>query len=146
MSQNYRWFKVDWEGNPADPPTLAINNSVAYFSWNGKTAVRSYDLLGGSDASSMSTVSTHVRAGFETNVSLSDFSHDYIGVLARDKSGNELGRSAVLAVANGSAVTSGSYNSSSTAHTDSSSALSLVAGEKFILAVGTIAAGVFMLL
>ncbi|KAJ7126918.1 ASST-domain-containing protein [Mycena epipterygia] len=99
--QNYRAFKVDWTGNPTKPPALALQNNTAFFSWNGKTAVRSYDILGGASPNNLHTRASVNRAGFETSASLAHFSDKLIAVLARDKHGVKLGTSAVLHVANG---------------------------------------------
>jgi hypothetical protein len=80
-----------------------------FTSWNGKTAVRSYDLIGGPDPEHLSLLSSHIRAGFETNVSLAGLSEAFVGTVARDGAGIELGHSAILAVANGSAVQAGTF-------------------------------------
>ena len=90
-----------------DLPALAVQNDTAFFSWNGKTAVRAYDVLTGSSTDSLDLWTTVNRAGFETNVSLADNTEPLVAVVALDKSGQKLGQSATLFVANGSVAGAG---------------------------------------
>ncbi|GAA5907935.1 hypothetical protein JCM6882_001532 [Rhodosporidiobolus microsporus] len=67
--QSYRAFKQSWAGYPLSTPSLAINSSSAYASWNGATDVASWALMGGSSESGVSTVvATTEKTGFETEV------------------------------------------------------------------------------
>ncbi|VDB95181.1 unnamed protein product [Peniophora sp. CBMAI 1063] len=104
--ENYRAYKVPaigWAGNPTTPPKLVLRDDTAYFSWNGKTAVRSWDVRGDDDELLFAVD----RAGFETNVSLDGISSQKVVVLAKDKAGVELGRSATLYIANKTVATEG---------------------------------------
>ncbi|VDC07941.1 unnamed protein product [Peniophora sp. CBMAI 1063] len=104
---SYRAFKVNFTGNPVDPPALAVQNDTAFFSWNGKTTVRAYDVLTGSSPGNLSIWTSVTRTGFETNVSLSDNSEPLVAVIALDKNGQQLGQSDTLFIANGSIASGG---------------------------------------
>lgn len=107
LHQSYRAFKVNFTGNPVDPPALAVQNDTAFFSWNGKTAVRAYDVLTGSSLDDLDVWASVTRAGFETNVSLAGNNESLVAVVALDKSGKQLGQSDALFVANGSVAGAG---------------------------------------
>ncbi|KZV76550.1 hypothetical protein PENSPDRAFT_747723 [Peniophora sp. CONT] len=100
--ESYRAFKVNFTGNPTHPPALAIRNETAFFSWNGKTAVRAYDVLTGPSVDNLAVWASVTRAGFETNVSLAGNTEPLVAVAALNKGGQELGRTSVLFAANGS--------------------------------------------
>ena len=105
--QSYRAFKVNFTGNPLEPPALALQNDTAFFSWNGKTAVRAYDVKTGSSPGSLSVWTSVTRAGFETNVSLAGNIDPLVAVVALDKNGQQLGQSDTLFIANGSVASLG---------------------------------------
>ncbi|KZV70667.1 hypothetical protein PENSPDRAFT_752335 [Peniophora sp. CONT] len=102
---SYRAFKAaagSWVGNPITPPALALQNNTAYFSWNGKTAVRSWDVIGDGDQ----LIKAVDRAGFETSLSLESANATVVAVVAKDKEGMALGRSATV-FANGTVISNG---------------------------------------
>ena len=104
--ENYRAYKAPaggWTGNPGIPPKIALQDGTAYFSWNGKIAVRSWDVRGDDD----SLLFAVDREGFETSVSLDGVKSDIIAVLAKDDTGTALGRSATLYVSNGTVAQEG---------------------------------------
>ena len=103
---SYRAFKAPaggWTGNPTTPPKLALQNDTAYFSWNGKTAVRSWDVVGDDDV----LVEAVDRAGFETSLSLKSTNTTVVAAIAKDGQGNALGRSPTLNILTGVATAPG---------------------------------------
>lgn len=98
--QSYRAFLQSWTGRPTALPALAVaSNAVGgytvYVSWNGATEVTRWQVLAGSDASSLSSVATAGRTGFETAISVGS-SGPFFAVVALDNSGHELARSAPI--------------------------------------------------
>jgi hypothetical protein len=69
---SYRAFTLDWDGQPADPPALAVERQgddvVAHASWNGATEVTRWELLAGDDPDTLKLVTSARRAGFETAI------------------------------------------------------------------------------
>jgi len=70
---SYRVYKSPWEGQPAEKPAIAAreldNGSVrVYASWNGATDVSGWELLTGPSRSSLESVRTEPRSGFETEI------------------------------------------------------------------------------
>ena len=66
----YRAFKLPWQGNPTQPPSLVkenLSNDTAnlYFSWNGATEVDSYNLYAGTTNTSLALVQNIEKTGFE---------------------------------------------------------------------------------
>ncbi|KIY67702.1 hypothetical protein CYLTODRAFT_352646 [Cylindrobasidium torrendii FP15055 ss-10] len=99
-ASSYRVLRGAWEGKPTTSPSIAINNTIAYASWNGATEVALWELLGsnaddGSDA--VSLINT-TRSGFETEVGSVESDYSYVFVQARDASLEVLGTSGVLNV------------------------------------------------
>ena len=98
-SQSYRAFKGDWHATPKSRPALmarpgAAGTVVAFASWNGATEVRSWRLLGGSAANSLTEIGTAPWADFETELVFPG-TPPYVKVQALDAAGNLLGESAV---------------------------------------------------
>jgi hypothetical protein len=67
---SYRVYREQWSGQPATPPALAVVGGNAYASWNGATAVASWELLAGPSASALATLITVPRNGFETAIAV----------------------------------------------------------------------------
>jgi hypothetical protein len=69
---SYRVYRLPWNGQPSDPPTLSATTTGAsatvYASWNGATTVASWQLLSGASAARLAVVATAPRGGFETTV------------------------------------------------------------------------------
>jgi hypothetical protein len=86
---------------PVVPPTLVsargAGSPTLYASWNGATDVSSWHLLAGSTHSALASDSTIPRSGFETALPVSRAS-GYAAVVAIDRRGEPLGRSAAIAV------------------------------------------------
>ena len=108
-TSSYRAYKFAWNGQPTTPPAIAAasNNdgtTQVWASWNGATAVSSWRVLAGSSSSSLATLQTVPKQGFETAISAPTGMGDF-EVQALDSSGNVL---VDLAGGDGSAPTSGS--------------------------------------
>ncbi len=94
--ESYRAFREPWSGQPVTPPsaaaTAAGNGTTVYASWNGATAVGSWQVLAGPSASALAPVATAGRNGFETSIAVAS-GGPYFAVRALDASGNTLGTS-----------------------------------------------------
>jgi hypothetical protein len=70
--QSYRVYRLPWTAQPASRPAIAAirtgHASTVYASWNGATAVATWQLLAGSSARRLATVATVARTGFETAI------------------------------------------------------------------------------
>ncbi|HYJ68720.1 MAG TPA: arylsulfotransferase family protein [Nocardioidaceae bacterium] len=86
--ESYRAYRFPWVGRPSDPPTLVVDGSTAYVSWNGATEVASWRFLAGDDADSARNVGTVRRGGFETSAEIPNA--PYVAVQALDADGNVL--------------------------------------------------------
>ena len=95
--QSYRAFRFPWTGRPADKPALVVHDGAAYASWNGATEVSSWQLLEGTDASTLRRTQSAPRTGFETRLALGPQARS-AAVVALDAAGNALGTSATVAV------------------------------------------------
>ncbi|ORY63828.1 ASST-domain-containing protein [Leucosporidium creatinivorum] len=133
--QSYRAFKQDWIGYPLTTPSFALNTSHAFASWNGATEIASWQLLGGSSADSLSSISTNTKDGFEATMSYNS-SYTYLAAAAISSDGTCLGVSDVYEVSSlattGTAGTcpsgttvaaSGSGSSSSTTSTSAAASV-----------------------
>lgn len=96
--ETYRAFLFPWSGQPARPPDIAVRRSggaaTVYASWNGATAVASWQVLSGSSPSSLAPVAGAARAGFETAIGAPG--GPYFAVRALDASGRVLGTSSTV--------------------------------------------------
>jgi hypothetical protein len=75
-------------GMPTDPPTLTVDGTTAYVSWNGATEVASWRFLAGEDAESARNVGTVRREGFETSAEIPNA--PYVAAQALDADGHVL--------------------------------------------------------
>ena len=98
VNASYRAYRFSWTGTPQTLPAVAASNSgrrtTVYASWNGATGVASWRVLSGSSATSLRSVATARRSGFETSITISSAS--YVQVQALDSSGHVLGTSAAV--------------------------------------------------
>lgn len=85
---SYRAHLADWEGRPAEPPRLVIQDGAGHVSWNGATEVAAWRFLAGRDAARARTVATVETTGFETSTDVPDAA--YLAVEALDASGRVL--------------------------------------------------------
>jgi Arylsulfotransferase (ASST) len=98
----YRSFIGPWVGHPAEPPAAAARHrsggATVYASWNGATEVASWTVLAGQNSSSLRTVGSGARTGFETAISVRG-SGPYFVAQAHDASGAVLGQSPPVRIA-----------------------------------------------
>lgn len=98
--QSFTVFKLPWSAAPADAPALVVTGSpssaIAHVSWNGATAVATWRLLGGPNATSLAPVDTVPREGFETVIPVAA-PPPYLQAQALDAQGRVLGTSALVA-------------------------------------------------
>jgi Arylsulfotransferase (ASST) len=96
---SYRAYREPWSAQPATPPALTVTGGSAYASWNGATAVASWELLAGPSASALSSVTRVPRSGFETAMALPpsrQLPGEQYQVQALSASGRVLASSAVV--------------------------------------------------
>ncbi|MGH2857857.1 MAG: arylsulfotransferase family protein, partial [Solirubrobacteraceae bacterium] len=93
---SYRAFEQAWTGRPWTHPALAVtrarHGANLCASWNGATEHRSWRVLSGRRARSLSAVGTVDVRGFETRISVRR-PHAWVAVEALDADGHVLGRS-----------------------------------------------------
>jgi len=65
--EGYRSYKANFTTSPTTSPDIAIQSKVVFMSWNGATQVKSWNVLSGTTAASLSLVKTVTKTGFETN-------------------------------------------------------------------------------
>ncbi len=85
---SYRAYRLPWVGKPFTDPALAVDDGVAYVSWNGATEVDRWRFLAGDDEASAEPIVTSPRTGFETSVPVPDT--PYLAVQALDAEGHVL--------------------------------------------------------
>ena len=95
--QSYRAFRFPWVGHPVDRPALAARAGILYASWNGATEVASWQLLQGASVSDLQTAPPVQRTGFETVLTPAARTRN-VAVVALDRAGASLGRSATVAL------------------------------------------------
>jgi Arylsulfotransferase (ASST) len=100
--ESYRTYREPWVGKPLTPPVVAAADEPgagtdAYMSWNGATEVASWELFAGSSASTLQSLGTTPRRGFETKMTAPGVPR-FVQVRARDAAGNVLGTSAITRV------------------------------------------------
>ena len=98
---SYRAFSQSWSGQPADQPAAAARHrtggATVYASWNGATDVRSWAVLAGPTRTSLTSVGTASKTGFETAISVPS-KGPYFAVQARNAKGQVLSKSAVVKI------------------------------------------------
>jgi hypothetical protein len=97
---SYRAYRFGWSATPWNKPALVAGHrgsgTIVYTSWNGATTVASWRVLGGSSTSSLHSVATARKGGFETAITAP--AEKYVAVQALDRSGHVLSTSATVAV------------------------------------------------
>lgn len=93
--QDFRTYLSPWSGQPKTTPSVVAKSAGAGMSvsvsWNGATQVASWRVLAGASSSSLATVATAAKSGFQTTIA-APTAGPYVAVQALDASG------AVLAV------------------------------------------------
>src|SRR6476469_3047669 len=100
--ESYRAYRLPWVGRPLTRPKVAAADEPgattdAYMSWNGATEVATWELFAGSSASTLKSVGTAPRRGFETKIASPGVPR-FGQARARDAAGNVLSTSAVTRV------------------------------------------------
>ena len=97
--QNYRAFRLPWEGRPHRSPRLVAHAAAGrrqlFVSWNGATEVAAWRLEAGANGADLSAVATKDRTGFETSFA-SPRSDGVAVAVALGRRGRELGRSNLI--------------------------------------------------
>ncbi len=102
LYQSFTALKFPWNGNPTEPPRIAVRAGahgglVLYATWNGATALTAWRLLGGASPGALAPVSIVSRSGFETAIAVSSAPR-YVAAQALGAEGQVLGTSATLGV------------------------------------------------
>ncbi|CUM47185.1 unnamed protein product [Debaryomyces tyrocola] len=93
---SYRAFKGNWTGKPFQDPAIVANafesnsSTVMYFSYNGATEVKKYNLYGGNSTSEMSMITQLDKVGFQGIYTAKEF-YPYVKIEALDSDGKKLG-------------------------------------------------------
>jgi Arylsulfotransferase (ASST) len=100
--QSYRCFRYPWVAQPKEPPDVVADApsggmTNVYASWNGATEVATWEVLGGTDATALSSLGTFPRTDFETVLAVKATS-GLIAVNALDKTGTVLGTSKAVPI------------------------------------------------
>ncbi len=98
--RSYRAFAVDWTGKPDPSPTAVVRPAstggfVIFVSWNGATRVHRWVVLAGESDDKLSEIGSQPWTGFETAIVVGSKGPKF-RVVAVDRDGNVLGRSAVI--------------------------------------------------
>jgi hypothetical protein len=94
---SYRAFRYLWSGTPTDRPAIAIRRKsqgklAVYASWNGATEVEQWNVLAGSNASTLTPIASASKTGFETEIEVRTAA-PYVAVQATSGAGAILGTS-----------------------------------------------------
>jgi hypothetical protein len=99
--QDFRTYLSPWSAQPTTAPAIAVQGSSGAMtveaSWNGATAVASWQVLAGGSAESLTPVLTVPRSGFQTTIHVSTAGPE-VAVRALSATGQVLGTSAAQAV------------------------------------------------
>lgn len=104
--QSYQVLKAPWVGKPSSTPSVArgsgsASNPSVFVSWNGATEVRSWKLQTSEEHADMddkkwTDIAETERTGFETKIEYHTDEASFLRVVALDKNGNVLGKSASI--------------------------------------------------
>lgn len=95
-TNSYRAFKGNWTGMPFQAPAIVAtafesnSSTVMYFSYNGATEVKKYNLYGGNSTSHMSKIAEVDKDGFQGTYTAKEFYRD-VKIEALDGNGKKLG-------------------------------------------------------
>jgi hypothetical protein len=90
----YRAYRFAFTGTPRGAPAIAAEDGgrTVYASFNGATALSSWELLAGSSRDALQPVASAPRRGFETRIRVRNRAA-YVAVRAKDAAGQVLGTS-----------------------------------------------------
>jgi hypothetical protein len=97
---SYRAYLEKWVGTPTTAPSVATSKGsngdlTVYASWNGSTQTRSWEVLGGADATDLTTLATAKSNGFQAGIQLTS-TPAVVQVVAEGSNGQALRSSAVV--------------------------------------------------
>lgn len=101
---SYRAFVFPWNGSPETEPDLAAvvdaGGITLGYSWNGSTAVASYQVFGGASPETLALIETEAKVDFETQSHFAGLSEGryYYQIAAIDGDGREMARSRIIEV------------------------------------------------
>jgi Arylsulfotransferase (ASST) len=95
--QNYRTLRFPWVGTPSQAPALVASAGGLFASWNGSTELASWLPLFGATEGGVAPGSAKPKQGFETTIE-PPASARYAAVVALDRRGKQLARSATVAL------------------------------------------------
>jgi len=99
--QSFTVLKYPWSATPSKPPRLGVRKEsngqdTAYVSWNGATAVASWQLLGGTSPVTFSALGPQTaKEGFETAIPIPGHPQ-FVAVQAYSQSGELLGHTGYI--------------------------------------------------
>jgi hypothetical protein len=101
-SVSYRAYRTQWNAKPTGTPTIAVvpgasSTMTVYASWNGATAVSSWEVQTGAAADGLQRAGSAVRTGFETAITVPAVT-GFASAVALDDKGRRLGASTPIAV------------------------------------------------
>jgi hypothetical protein len=95
-AESYRGYRFQWSGYPTGAPAIAVagaaGSTSVYASWNGATAITSWQVLSGASPTELSVTASAPKGGFETTISTPG-SPAYVAVRALGSGGEVLGTS-----------------------------------------------------
>lgn len=95
-TNSYRAFKGNWTGKPPQDPAIVAtafesnSSTVMYFSYNGATQVKKYNLYGGNSTSHMTKITQVDKDGFQGIYTAKEFFR-YVKIEALDSDGKKMG-------------------------------------------------------
>jgi Arylsulfotransferase (ASST) len=102
--QDFRTYLSPWSAAPTTVPSIAVQagggagTATVEASWNGATAVASWEVFGGPSAAALTPIETVVKRSFETTTHVGAAAGDDIAVRALGAHAETLGTSATAAV------------------------------------------------
>jgi hypothetical protein len=98
---SYRTYRFEWVGEPDTRPTAAAQvtsdgDTVVHAIWNGATEVARWDVVNASRPG-LAGVASAPWSGLDTTIPVGEFLQNVV-VVARDRTGREIGRSVVTPV------------------------------------------------
>jgi hypothetical protein len=99
--QDFRTYFAPWSAQPKTRPAIAAQSAGGdslklEASWNGATAVASWEVLAGASATTLAPVMSAAKSGFETTITVHS-GDPYVAVAALDSAGRTLATSAAIA-------------------------------------------------
>lgn len=96
-TESYRSFRFPWTGTPTNTPAIAAaagahGTTTVYASWNGATAVASWQVLAGANTKALAPAGSAAKSGFETSISVAG-KPAYVAVQALGAGGEVLSTS-----------------------------------------------------